>query len=115
MDYETRISKIEAQQEMNQKEFDRQHQAIIELRKLMLERFDQVDFRFSEERTHTDLSIENLRTHTDRRLEEQRRYTEQGFTELRDELRVNMRWMIGMWFTTVGMFASLAGRVFGLY
>jgi len=155
MDYEARISKVEAQLEMQQKDIDRLYQAIDELRKLMLDRFDRtdrsiaelrkyIDLKISELRTYTDLNLGELRTHTDLSLSELRAHTERGLSELRahtdrsigelrahtdhrfnqmqnqiDELRkevgVNLRWMIGMWLTTMGMIAGIGGRVFGMY
>jgi len=144
MNYELRISRVEAQLEMNQKDIERLYQAIVELRRLLLERFDQIDMRFSEERKYIDLHfIEERkyidqrfgeeRQYLDQRLAEERQYLEQRFSEerqktdlgfgilqdqikdLRHEVTVNMRWMLGMWLTTVGMFAGVCGKVFGIY
>lgn len=151
MDYESRISKIEAQLATNQKEIDRLHPAISELRKLMLERFDRIDITIHEWRQHTDLSIKELRqqndelrhhtdlstcelrthtdhsigelrAHTDHSIGELRTHTDQSISELRQQLEafqreasVNMRWMMGMWLSTIGLLAGLGGRIFGMY
>jgi len=100
MDYEARISKIEVRQEMQQKDIECLYQAIDELRRLMLERFDRTDLSICELRKYTDLKISELQIQLD---------------EVRKEVNVNMRWMIGMWLTTMSMIAGLGGRVFGMY
>ncbi len=144
MDYESRLSKVEAQLEMNRKDIDRLYHAIDELRRLMLERFDRTDLsirelrehtdtsinelrlytnelrqytdeRFNELRHHTDCSLSELRQHGDTGLSDLRRQMEAGFAEVRREASVNMRWMMGMWLTTMGFIAGLGGRVFGMY
>lgn len=137
MDYDARISKIEVQLEMNQKEIERLHAAIDELRKQMLEKFDKAAKETQELREHTDRKIQELREHTDQKFQELREHTDQKIRELRDytdqriqlvsdrsdrqfaelrrEMNINMRWMMGMWFATLGSIAGLAGRVFGLY
>ncbi|WP_373987230.1 hypothetical protein [Duganella sp. BuS-21] len=79
MNYASRITKLETQVEMNQKEFDRIHQAINE-----------------------------LRTHFDQKLDA-------SLKEVRREASINMRWMMGMWLTTMGLIAGLCGRMFGIY
>jgi chromosome segregation ATPase len=140
-DYASRISKVEAQLESNQKEFDRLHQAIADLRQLILERSDRlqlsidelrkdtdlklgelrkyVDGKLAEQRKYTDSSIAELRNHVDHRIEELRKNLEQkleaGLAEVRREAGINMRWMMGMWLTTIGMVAGLGGRIFGMY
>ena len=122
MDYEARISRVEAQLEMNQKDIERLYEAISELRLLMQERFDQVDLRFSEERKYMDLRFSEERKYIDQHFSEERKQTELGISglqaqlnELRHEVGVNMRWMMGMWLTTIGMVAGIGGRVFGFY
>lgn len=111
MDYDLRIGKIEATLEANQNDinnlriemrdgFAQQDLAIKELRQY-------VDHRFSE----LDHKIEDLRQHTDQRIDELRQHTDQRFAEIRQE----MRWMMGVWLTTLGLVASMAGRMFGLY
>jgi BMFP domain-containing protein YqiC len=97
MDYESRISKLEAQVEMNQKEIERLHEAINELRRLMLERFE-----------HQDARINELRAYFDHKID-------RGLKEVRREASINMRWMMGMWLSTMGLIAGLYGRVFGIY
>ena len=104
MDMESRLSRVEATLEMHQRDIQRLYEAISELRKLMLERFDQIDQRFIEERKYTDQRINEL----------QAQFTAQ-FSEMRREASVNMRWMVGMWLSTMGMIMGLAGRVFGIY
>ncbi len=115
MDYESRLSKVEAQLEIHQKEIERLHQAISELRSLMLERYDRLDLRINELRQHTDLSIAELRKHVDQQLQRLEGSLESGLSEVRREASVNMRWMMGMWLSTMGLIAGMAGRVFGLY
>ena len=148
---------------MDRIDIDRLHQAIDELRKLMLQRFDRAelstnelrqytDGRLIELRQHMDSSIRELRQHMDNSISELRqqmdgssselrqqmdgsiselrRHTdnglselrkdvghqmEAGFAEVRREASVNMRWMMGMWLTTIGFIAGLGGRVFGMY
>lgn len=78
---------------MNQREIERLHEAINELRKLMLERFERQDARINELRTYIDA----------------------GLREVRREASINMRWMMGMWLSTMGLIAGLYGRVFGIY
>ena len=104
MDYEARLSTVEARQAMNQKDIDRLYQAISELRQTMLERLDR-----------TDLGISELRKHTDHRIDELQKQTAAEFSELRREMSTNMRWIMGMWFVTIGMIFGLGGRVFGIY
>ena len=94
--------------EANQRDIDRLYQAINELRKEMRERFDRIDLRISELREHTDRSIDELRKHTDQQLAA-------GLAEVRREASVNMRWMMGMWLTTIGLVAGVGGRVLGMY
>ncbi len=137
MDYESPISKVEAQLEMNQKEFERLHQAINELRRLMLEKFDHYDLRIGklrqhidfstgelrkhtdlsvgELRVHTDLSISELRAHTDLSVNELRKHFDQQLETVRRDASINMCWMMGMWLTTIGLIVGLGGRVFGIY
>lgn len=100
MDMESRLSRVEATLEMHQRDIQRLYEAISELRKLMLERFDQIDQRFIEERKYVDLRIGELQAQ---------------LNEMRREASVNMRWMVGMWLSTMGMIMGLAGRVFGIY
>jgi len=95
----------------HQKDIDRLYQAISELRKLMLERFE-----------HVDHSIADQRKYIDNALVEQRKYIDTSVSELnlriddlRREVALNMRWMIGMWLTTMGMIAGLGGRILGMY
>jgi hypothetical protein len=111
MDYDVRIGKMEAQLAMNQKDIDRLHDVIIELRHSMQERFN-----------HTDLQFGELRSLIDNRFREERKYNDQRFSEmqkqideLRRELHLNIRWMIGLWLSTMGMMAGIGGRVFGMY
>jgi hypothetical protein len=94
--------------EANQRDIDRLYQAINELRKEMRERFDRIDLRISELREHTDRSIDELRKHTDQQLAA-------GLAEVRREASVNMRRMMGMWLTTIGLVVGVGGRVFGMY
>jgi DNA anti-recombination protein RmuC len=133
MDYDLRIGKIEATLEANQNNinnlrtemrdgFARQDLAIKELRQYVDHRFSELDHKIDDLRRHTDQRIDELqkhadqridelRKHTDQRLDELRRHTDQRFTEIRQE----MRWMMGVWLTTLGLVASMAGRMFGLY
>ena len=126
MDYDLRIAKIETQLEMNQKEIGRLHQAmqegfartdqaILELRSYVNRRFEKIEQSIAELRTHTDQRIEELRAHLDRRIDEQRQYTDHRFDELGRDMNMNMRWLVGIWLTTMGLMASVAGKVFGLY
>lgn len=140
MDHESRISRVEAQEEMNQIDMERLHQAIDELRKLMLEKFEHTALDISELRKHTDLSISELRQHTDlsiselrqdtnRSISELRQHTDRSISELRQhtdrrfdevnlqlrEVNVQLRWLMGMWLTTIGMVAGLGGRILGVY
>ena len=115
MDHKSRLSKVEAQLEMNRKDIDRLYQAINELRRLMLERFDRTDLSINELRLYTDERLNGLRQHGDTGLGDLRRQMEAGFAEARREASLNMRWMTGMWLTTIGFIAGLGGRVFGMY
>lgn len=90
--------------EMNQKDIERLYAAIAELRGLMLEKFQHVNTEIHALREHTNLKIQALSDRND-----------QQFAELRREINVNMRWMMGMWFATLGLLAGMAGRTFGLY
>jgi len=104
MDYDVRIGKIEATLEANQRDIDnlrqemrqgfaRHDQAISDLRKYVDQRFGEVEQK-----------IDDLRQHTDQRLD-----------ELRRDMNKNMHWLMGIWLTTMGLVASMAGRMFGLY
>ena len=130
MDYQSRISKIEVQVESNQRDTDRLYQLIVE-------KFESVERSISELRNHTDQRIDELRAHTVQRIDDLRRDTEQSISDLRkhtdqrvDDLRAhndqqfddlrreiiaNMRWVVGLWMTTIGLIAGLAGKVFGMY
>jgi hypothetical protein len=122
MDHDTRISKIEVQLENDRKDIDRLYQvmqegfarqdlAISELRKYVDQRFGELEQKIDDLRLHTDQRIDELRKHTDQRIDELRQHTDQRFAEIRQE----MRWMMGVWLTTLGLVASMAGRMFGLY
>jgi len=111
VDYDLRIGKIEATLEANQKDIDnlrqemrqgfaRQDLAIKELRQYANQRFSELEHK-----------IDDLRQHTDQRIDELQRHTDQRFAEIRQE----MRWLMGIWLTTMGLEASMAGRMFGLY
>jgi len=146
MDYESRISRVEAQVEMNQRDIERLYQAISELRSLMLERFDQIDQRFIEERKYldqrfveerkqTDLSIGGLQTQINglqaqinelraqigvlqaqiSGLQAQMGGLQDQLSEFRREVGMNMRWIMGMWLTTISMVLGLGAKVFGIY
>jgi hypothetical protein len=119
MDYESRISKVEVQVEANQRDTDRLYQ-------LVVEKFESVELSIKELREHTDQriddlrrdtdhSISELRKHTDQRIDDLRTHNDQQFSELRREITVNMRWVVALWITTIGLIAGLAGRVFGMY
>lgn len=133
MDYEARVSTIEAQLTMNQKDIDRLYQAVTELRGLMLEGFGRVELEIGDLKKHTDQRIDGLRTHTDQRIDGLRAHTDQRIDELRahvdlsiselrqhtdrrfEEIHVQLRWLMGMWLTTIGLIAGLGGRILGLY
>jgi hypothetical protein len=104
---------------MNQMDIERLYQAINGLRIEMLARFDKTDSSIKELREYTDLIFSEERKHTDRIFSEAQKHTDQRFNELqhqliafRNEVSTNMRWMMGVWLSTMGM---IAGRVFGFY
>lgn len=111
---------------MNRNNIYRLPQAIDELRKMMLKRLDRTDLSIRELRAHTDQSIKELREHADSSIKELREHaddssgelrkdTAAGFAEMRREASVNMRWVMGMWLTTIASIVGLGGRVFGMY
>jgi len=119
MDYDLRIGKIEATLEANPKNienmrqemqagFARHDEAITELR-------NHADQRLDELRNHTHQRIDELRNHTDQRIDELRAHMDQRFDEMRRDTTVNMRWLMSIWLTTMGMMVGMAGKVFGLY
>jgi hypothetical protein len=119
MDYGSRISKVEVQVESNQRDTDR-------LYELIVQKFESVELSIRELGKHADQHIDDLQKHTDQRIDDLRRDTEhsisdlrkhndQQFAELRREITVNMRWTVGLWMTTIGLIAGLAGKVFGMY
>ena len=108
MDYESRISKVEAQVEANQRDTDRLYQLIVQ-------KFESVELSIRELRKHTDQRIDDLRRDTENSISDLRKHNDQQFSELRKEITVNMRWTVGLWMTTIGLIAGLAGRVFGMY
>ena len=93
MDYEARITRIEAFMETNRQDIDRLHAAVSELRKLILERTDRLQAELNEMRGHS----------TD------------GFKEVRREASINQRWMIGLTLVNTTMILGLGGKLFGLY
>jgi len=119
MDYQARISPVEARLAMNQIDIERLHQAINDLRTEMLARLDKTDSSVKELREYTDLRFSEERKHTDHMFSEAQKHTDQRFNELqnqlnafRNEVSTNMRWMMGIWLSSMGM---IAGRVFGFY
>ncbi|MBV8634151.1 MAG: hypothetical protein JO002_06650 [Burkholderiaceae bacterium] len=108
MDYESRISKVEVQVESNQRDTDRLYQ-------LIAEKFESVELSIRELRKHTDQRIDGLRKDTEQSISDLRAHNDQQFAELRREITVNMRWVVGLWMTTIGLIAGLAGKVFSVY
>ena len=80
--------------------FARHDQAIGDLRKYVDQRFGQIEQK-----------IDDLRQHADQRFTQ----IDQRIDDLRRDMNVNMRWLMGIWLTTMGLMASVAGKVFGLY
>jgi len=130
MDYETRISRVEVQVETHQRDTDRLYQLIVEkfehvelsINELRKENAQNIadlrkhtDQRIDDLRRDTEQSINDLRKHTDQRIDDLRAHYDQQLIELRREITVNMHWVVGLWMTTVGLIAGLAGRIFGMY
>lgn len=104
MDYEARIARTEAIMETNRLEIDRLYAAVSELRKLILERSDQLQAELVTQRACFDDSFR-----------EQRNRVDEGFKEVRREASINQRWMIGLTIANTTMILGLGGKLFGLY
>ena len=104
MDHQERIARAEAFMETNRQDIDRLYQAISELRKLILERTDDLRAGFKEQRDYMDW-----------RFDQQGKAMEDGFKEVRREASVNQRWMIGLTLVNTTMILGLGGKLFGVY
>jgi len=129
MDTALRISKVEGALETNQKEIDRQHDTISELRTILLEQSTRHDQRTDELRKEMAAGFERQDQRTDqlrkemvagserhgRHIDLLREHTDRRFDQLRRELALNLHWMMGIWITTMGLVIGVAGKALGLY
>ncbi len=115
MDHQERIARAEAFMETNRQDIDRLYQAISELRKLILERTDDLRAGFKEQRDYMDNRFKEQRDYMDWRFDQQGKAMEDGFKEVRREASVNQRWMIGLTLVNTTMILGLGGKLFGVY
>lgn len=115
MDYESRIAKAEAIMETHRQDMDRLYLAISELRKLILERTDNMQAELVAQRRHMDERFDEQRKYIDESLKDIRSTMEAGLKEVRHEASVNLRWAIGLTLFNTSLILGLGGKLFGIY
>ncbi|WP_374583436.1 hypothetical protein [Pseudoduganella sp.] len=68
--------------------------------------------------TKVEVEVDNVKRDIDRlygAIDRLREHMDKGFSEVRREIAVNTRWLVGLTLANTAMILGLSGRLLGLY